>query len=152
MKTGIDCLIEEEAMAFVKEAVPAPDVERYQLRDINRRFLQQDVTFEWVVDRKADVYLRWMGYDRQEPSEQYFSFCWKGQLLEFKLKSSLTKDLPGGGALLEWSVARGGHLPLPPQLEAQRDEIAHALEEALIVYRSRELQSRHPSLQTLFKF
>jgi hypothetical protein len=145
----------EDRMVFVNEVVPATDVVKYGLPAVNKEFLVDSATFEWTVDRDADVYLRWMGYDWQDPTEQKFSLYWKGHLLRITLRATDVTGTRGGAGSIRWTAsksAKGGRIPLPPALEAQRADITADLKAALTAFRSAGLRTAYATFTTHFGF
>lgn len=127
-------------ISFINEAIPKQDIEKYNLRAINKSFAVGDLSYYWTVDRERDIYLRCVGNNWQEPEQQKISFYWKGNLLRFNLDIS-GEGTNGGEGVTIWSVTsipkKTGYmtLPLPSELEKHRDSIVSDLKHALTAFK-----------------
>lgn len=126
-------------MPFVNEKISEQDIQKYDLREINKQFLKGDYEYDWTIDRERDIYLRLMGNNWQEPQEQKVSFYWKGHLLRFDLRISTSgNNVRGGKGDTTWSLSSNctsKDLWLPEELEKCRDEITNDLKAALRAYK-----------------
>jgi hypothetical protein len=141
-------------MTFVNEEVPKQDIEKYGLREINKKFLIGDFEYEWTIDRERDIYLRWMCYDPEEPSENDFSFYWKGILLTIRLKRR-GEGVRGGKGSTTWAMqpSMGStSLWLPKELESKREEIIADLKDALRAFKDFGLGSTIADHTAYFEF
>jgi hypothetical protein len=126
-------LIDEEiAMTFVIEKVPELVIEKYGMREINKKLQAGDFDYEWVIDRERDVFLRHVRRgDRDRPQLHYFSLYWKGTLISICLEKH-GEGTRGGKGSTTWSWADG---KIPEQLTSRRQEILADLKEALVAYK-----------------
>jgi hypothetical protein len=66
-------------MTFVNESATEQDVEKYELRDSNRKFGRDvDGAYEWTINRATGTYLRYHSYNHQVQGEENFLFCRDG--------------------------------------------------------------------------
>ena len=141
-------------MTFVNEEVPEQDIEKYGLRAINKQFLKGDFDYRWTIDRQRNIYLRWMHSNREEPSENEFSFYWKGTLLKIRLKSR-GEGVRGGKGSTTWAIVpRLGStsLWLPEELASKREEIIADLKDALRAFKDFGLGSTIADHTAYFEF
>ncbi|MDO5611033.1 MAG: hypothetical protein Q4G62_09750 [Pseudomonadota bacterium] len=125
-------------MAFVNEFIPAEDVEKYRLKEIDKHFIVGGTNArDWTIDRERDIYLRNVANGREDWRNQTeWTFYWRGDELTLRL------DLMGGrGGRGEpgWShwklVWLNGSYGLPEHLKAHKEEVLETLEEALLAYK-----------------
>lgn len=141
-------------MAFVNEEVPEQDIEQYGLRTVNKQFLVGDFAYEWTIDRKRDIYLRWIRRDREAPAETDFSYYWRGALLKIRLKAR-GEGVRGGKGSTTWSTVPGlSGIPLwlPLELESKREEIIVDLKDALRAFKDFGLDSAIAEHTAYFEF
>ena len=127
----------EIIMAFENEKVPEEDIEKYGLREINKKFMKGDFDYRWTMDRERDIYLRWMKYDLQDPCVQQISFFWKGALFRIELKVVCEGERGGKGSTTwSWNGMRRPETPKEQAIwDAYRAEIIADLKDALRAYR-----------------
>jgi hypothetical protein len=128
----------EHNMSFVNEKVSEQDIEKYGLREINKKFFKGDHSYFWTIDRANDVYLRSMGNNWQEPEEQVFSFYWKGHQFQIDLRICDSSGVRGGAGSVTWGLSSNTTekmVPLPQSLEAYRSQITADLKDALRAYK-----------------
>jgi hypothetical protein len=117
-------------MAFINEYIPVADMEKYQIKQIDKNFLIGGTnSTTWTIDREQDIYLRNVARGREDSRhETTWTFYWKGDLLSMQLD------------MLEYEGKRGGpgkaHMKLiwiglPAHLLDQKNKIIYDLKEAL---------------------
>lgn len=119
-------------MAFVNETISETDIEKYGIRDINKRFRCSNL--DWTIDRDRDVYLRQVGQGREEFSHQsIWTFFWRGELLTVDLDTEEAGGTRGGAC---WSHKRVRRIQVPRHLADKRSQILDDLKEALMAYKN----------------
>ena len=99
-------------MAFVNEYIPEEDIEKYGIEEINRRCLKGyykggEGEF-WCVDRKRDLYLRWISHGREERQDYYkYHFFWHDHLFQVDL-IKLSVTVQGSKRHLLWGLEKIG--------------------------------------------
>ena len=135
-------------MSFVNEVVSDADIEKFKLRDSNRKFgLSVSGTYEWTVDRATGVYLRYHSYNHQEQGEENFLFCRQGSVDLIVLMSVLGPRSESPRTVV-WSFARrviGAGKPIDEGYLAD-------LRSALSVYQLRGLHDVQPQYDVTFDF
>ncbi len=129
-------------MAFINEFTPPEDVEKYGLKQIDKRFefLGTTSTDQWTIDRERDIYLRHVARGVSGEIEVAYrhrwTFYWKGYELTLGL------DLMEGGGERNgpgWSRWRlvwvNGADGLPEPLKPHQREILTDLKQALLTYK-----------------
>ncbi len=138
-------------MAFKNEYVPAGDVKKFGLEDINRKHRKVDVDghYSWTVDRERDIYLRWMSTDKETAAlEQEFVFYWKGTLLVVRLSHRRGAE-KGGKITTIWTLHS---LSLPASLQADKQTVIEDLKAALREYKTGGVYSKIAYHQAEFEF
>ncbi|BBB69353.1 hypothetical protein UNDYM_5100 [Undibacterium sp. YM2] len=139
-------------MAFVYERIPEADVVAFGLREIDKQFPMATAS-RWVIDRERNIYLRYMTYDREQPSQKNFSFFWKGILLRLRFNSE-GQSLDGDKWQTSWSWL-GMHEPeadVKAGFEANRASIMADLKDALRAYRDGSLSPAYSAHIAVFDF
>lgn len=79
-------------MSFVNEFIPAEDVDKYGLKEIDKHFIVGGTNArDWTIDRDRDIYLRNVANGREDWRNQTkWTFYWRGAELTLRL------DLLGG--------------------------------------------------------
>jgi hypothetical protein len=113
-------------MAFVNEFVSPEDFERYGFKEINRKLRMMDEETCWTVDKKRDIYLRWIS-QVPPPVDPFWHFhmYWHGKLFKVFIKYS--------GPNLNHLRSLVG-IELPEELEPHREEIIEDLKAALKIF------------------
>jgi hypothetical protein len=138
-------------MRFVREKISGEDIVAYGLKEINDDFFVVGFSNGWVIDRSRNIYLRWMRYYREDPSEAQFTFFWKDVLLDLNLFSSHPPDDDTFERKTTWTLATIP-LALTPELKVHREQILNDLREALIAYGSFGMSSTSQNHEAEFKF
>lgn len=129
-------------MTFINEFTPPEDVEKYGLKQIDKKFeFGTTSTRQWTIDRERDIYLRHVaragGSDIEVRNQLKWTFYWKGHELSMRLD---LLDGSGGDGEPGWSHWRlvlvwfNGGNGLPEPLKPHRREILADLKEALTTY------------------
>ena len=131
-------------MAFVNEYIPAADMEKYQIKEIDQRVPIHGRTHSdsWTIDRDRNMYIRHVKSGTFEFSNQSaWTFFWHGELLwvesEILDTSRNGRDAPGWvrQRVTMLCVMGGGRNHLPSHLEPQKAQILKDFEEALFAYK-----------------
>ena len=130
-------------MAFVNEYIPAADMEKYQIKEIDKRVSLHGRTHakDWTIDRDRNMYLRNVKNGTFEFSYQSaWTFFWHGELLWVELEilgTSSGRNVPSWGRkrVTLLCVMGAGSNHLPSHLEPQKAQILKDLEEALLAYK-----------------
>lgn len=137
-------------MAFVNEYVPEEDVKKYGLEIINRQYQKTDIRYRWTIDRKRDVYLRWLKGGREEFCDQQdFTLYWKGALIFVRLRVIDAGGERGGKGWTRWALL---FLGCPEELQAKKSEIIADLKEALTAYKGSGVSSTFTEYTATFEF
>jgi hypothetical protein len=135
-------------VSFIAEKVSDVDIEKYGLREINKREWKADCEYEWVVDRERDIYLRFISRgDRDEPYRTDFNLHWKGHVLWIRLEKHAEGKRGGKGSTI-WEF---WGWQLPNILMTEKEEIINALKEALVAYKDNGTYSCIADHATYFK-
>jgi hypothetical protein len=130
-------------MTFINEFTPPEDVEKYGLKQIDKRFefLGATSARDWAIDRERDIYLRHVagagagGRDIEVRNQQTFTFYWKGHELTLRLDALDGRWEAGEPGWSHWRlVMLNGSNGLPEPLKPHRREILADLKEALVAY------------------
>jgi hypothetical protein len=132
-------------MPFVNEYIPAEDIEKYHLKEIDKKFIVGGTNArDWTIDRERNIYLRNVaiggGAEPEIRNQTKWSFLWRDELLTLRL------DLIDGGGRgygssddSGWSHWRlvwlNGSHGLPAHLHPQKEQIFDTLKEALTAYK-----------------
>ena len=131
-------------MAFVNEYIPAADMEKYQIKEIDQRVPIHGRTHSdsWTIDRDRNMYIRNVKNGTYEFSYQSaWTFFWHDELLWVELEildTSHGQNVPGWGKkrITMLRLMDGDSSHLPDRLEPQKAQILKDLEEALLAYKS----------------
>ena len=139
-------------MAFIYERIQEADIVAYDLREIDKQF-PMAVASRWVIDRERNIYLRYMTYDREQPSHKNFSFFWKGILLSLRL-SSEGQSLDGDKWQTIWGWLGMHELEADAsrEFETHRAAIIADLKDALRAYRDGSLSPAYSAHIAQFDF
>lgn len=145
-------------MAFVNEYIPKPDMEKYQIKQIDQRVARRTCADSWTVDRERNMYLRRVGAGREEfAHETDWTFFWHGELLWVELElleiSSNGRNAPcwTRKRLTKLCVMDGDSNHLPSRLEPRKAEILKDLEEALLAYKDGGVFSASTTYELFFE-
>jgi len=125
-------------MPFVNEYIPPEDAARYHLAELDAKFIGGNESRDWTIDRERDIYLRNLGYGREEEfrHESYWTFYWKGTPLMIRLDLLGGKGRSGEPGWSHWRLAfLNGSYGLPSALRAHKQAILDDLEEALVAHK-----------------
>ena len=121
-------------MTFVNEYISAEEIKKYDLENINKRFIVGATKArDWTINRERNIYLRNVANGREEFSHQSkWTFYWHGELIILELDNISTSGVAGG--------ERCGHkklrsITIPHHLKTNYVEIIVDLKEALTVYK-----------------
>jgi hypothetical protein len=136
-------------MSFVLEKVPEADIDKYGLRGINKQAGKANASYDWVMDRERDIYLRFLSRDRESPHLSDFNLYWKGTRVWLRLEKHGEGELHGAGTTT-WTF--WGWTP-PLELKPEFPAMIEALKEALILYKDNGVYSsiaEHTAIFTNF--
>ena len=139
-------------MAFVYERIPEADIVSYDLREIDKQFPMATAS-RWVIDRERNIYLRYMTYDREQPSHKNFTYFWKGNLFSLRLRSE-GQELPDDKWQTSWGWL-GMHEPeaeAKAKFDADRSGFMADLKDALRAYRDGSLSPAYSAHIAEFDF
>lgn len=128
-------------MAFVNEFIPAEDVERFGLNEIDKHFVVGGTNArDWTIDRERDVYLRNVanggGNEPEIANKTTWTLYWKGDLLTLRLDFIASTGKEGEPGWSHWKLMRiNGSSGLPAHLQPEQAKILEAITEALVAYR-----------------
>jgi len=125
---------DETTMTFVNEYISAEEIKKYDLENINKRFIVGATKArDWTIDRKRNINLRNVANGREEFSHQStWTFYWHGELILLELDNISTSGVAGGDRCGNKKLRS---ITIPHHLEANYDEIIVDLKEALTVYK-----------------
>jgi hypothetical protein len=121
-------------VTFVNEYIPIEDIKKYDIENINKRFIVGGTNSQsWTIDREKNIYLRTVARGREEFSHQStWTFYWRGELLEVELENISTTGSRGGACS---GHKRLRNIEIPQHLETRKAEIISDLKEALAAYK-----------------
>ena len=125
-------------MGFVNEFIPEEDVEKYQLAEIDKRFVVGGTNArDWTIDRERDIYLRNVAVGREDWRNQTeWTFYWHGTLLTMRLDLVGTGGKTGEPGWAHWKMIwMCGTDGLPMHLKPHKAQILDDLKEALTAFR-----------------
>ncbi len=139
-------------MAFVYERIPEADIVSFDLREIDRQFPMATAS-RWVVDRERNIYLRYMTYDREQPSHKNFSYFWQGKLFSLSLRSE-GQELPDDKWQTSWSWLgmREPEASAKAAFDTNRAAFMADLKDALRTYRDGSLSPAYSAHVAEFDF
>ncbi|WP_084335417.1 hypothetical protein [Pseudomonas indica] len=136
-------------MAFVNEYIPADDVKKYGIEEIDRRFLRTTYQPDWTIDRERNIYLRQVASGREEfASQKDYTFYWGGEIIVVRLDES-GGGVRGGEGWCHYKLIR---LDLPGNLQGRRKEVLSDLKEALAAYKDAGVYSATSKHTATFEF
>lgn len=119
-------------MVFVNEFISRDDMEKYGIREINKKYLKMNSRNSWTIDRERNIYLRYMMSGREDLSNLHtFTFFWGGELFEVQLFGDGYAKRGGSGL----SIWRPRLIDIPSKFSERREEILGDLKEALTEYK-----------------
>lgn len=125
-------------MPFVNEFIPAEDVEKYGLKEIDKHFVVGGTNSrQWTIDRARDIYLRNVSRGREEFRNQTeWTFYWHGEELTLRLDLLEGKGGRGEPGWSHWKLVwlNGSH-GLPAHLKASKEQVLQDLKDALTAYK-----------------
>lgn len=127
-------------MAFINEFVSPEDMEKYGLREINKKYRMFDGSTDWTVDKERDIYIRRISQRHRSDGSVHFHMYWHGSLF-FVFVLRLGKARLG---------LRG--MELPKELESFRTQILADLKEALAVHGDAGMYSVAKDVKITFDF
>ncbi|MFZ6872060.1 hypothetical protein ACO0LF_08360 [Undibacterium sp. Di27W] len=139
-------------MAFIYERILEHDIASYGLREIDQQF-PMAVASRWAIDRERHIYLRYMTYEREQPSHKNFSFFWKDSLFRLSLASE-RQSLDGEQWCASWTWL-GMRDPGPDAshvFDIHHDLILDDLKDALRAYRDGSLNPAYAGHVAHFDF
>jgi hypothetical protein len=121
-------------MAFVNEYISATDIKKYDIENINRRFVVGGTRArDWTIDREREIYLRNVANGREEFSRiSTWTLYWGGNLITLELENLGTSGQPGE---MRHGRKRLRRIEIPTTLDHRRTEILADLRDALTVYK-----------------
>ena len=120
-------------MTFINEYISAEDKKRYNIDNINEKYIAAGVSSQWTIDRDRNIYLREVSAGiGHSGKNRIWNFFWNGTLIEIKIEI-----LSSGGerGALCWAHKKIHDFQLPHTLESNREEILSDLKEALTAYK-----------------
>ncbi len=131
---------EKPIMAFVNEYIPAEDVKKYGIEEINKKIIMDfNSSRQWTIDRERGIYLRCVSAGREDwRHETGWTFYWKGRLLWVRLDMISFDGQPGGARKSNWKLVQLKEMDdsstnhLPDDLKPLQSEIVADLREALL--------------------
>lgn len=139
-------------LAFIYERISEQDISSYGLREIDQQF-PMAVASRWAIDRERDIYLRYMTYEREQPSHKNFSFFWKNTLFRLCLASE-GHSLDGNNWCTSWTwlSMRDPGPEASKIFDTHRDAILTDLKDALRAYRDGSLNPTYVGHVAQFDF
>jgi hypothetical protein len=121
-------------MAFINEFIPAADIQKYGIEEINKKFIVGGTkSSQWTIDRDRDIYLRCVARGREEyRSETTWTFYWGGELIPVELHMLAGGGKRGEPGRTHWKIH---HIYIPPHLQNMRNDILKDLKDALLAYK-----------------
>jgi hypothetical protein len=127
-------------MPFVSEFISANEVEQYELRAIDEKFVVGGTNArDWAIDRDRGYYLRNVahgaGAEQEVRNQTKWSFYWKGELLTLRLDLLESGGERRGAGWSRWTLVwvNGGD-GLPAHLRPSTDEFLSDLRAALTAH------------------
>ena len=142
-------------MTFVNEFIPASDLDKYAIKEIDKKFeLSGTNSRQWTIDRGRDIYLRNVarggGPDPDERSQTIWTLFRRGYLLNLRLDLIEGKGREGESGWSHWKLIWiNGSNGLPAHLRTSRMEIIDDLKEALVTYQGAGVYSANYSNYTI---
>lgn len=127
-------------MTFVNEFISAEDVEKYNLKAIDERFVVGGTNArDWTVDRGRNVYLRNVamgaGAEPELRNQTIWTLHWQGDLLTLRLDLLAGTGGPGEQGWSHWKLVwLNGSNGFPQHLKQHKAQIIDDLKAALTAY------------------
>lgn len=136
-------------MGFVNEYMSEADVEKYRIKEIDKRFFKAHHRPRWTVDRERDIYLRYMRNGREEFASRWeFYFYWKGcEILSSFDVTSVTSE--GGAPGIHYT---NHQIDVPPEALGSKANILIDLKNALTTHKDAGVRSRPGEFLVSFDF
>ena len=123
-------------MGFVNEFITEEDVQKYQLAEIDKRFVVGGTNArDWTIDRERDIYLRNVAVgghtDPEIRNQTKWTLYWHGTLLVLGLDGMGSGGKSGEPGWSHWKLVwLCGRSGLPAHLMAQKVQVLETLKEA----------------------
>lgn len=139
-------------MAFQYEKISAQDISDFALQSLHPSLTLSGAS-RWVIDRKHACYLRYLRYDREQPSQRSFHWHWQQQDYLIKLDSH-GQACADNGWCTSWRWLSMQALPLSTDKLTDKHyaELIADLKQALICYRDGALQATYSEHRAEFDF
>jgi hypothetical protein len=123
-------------MAFVNERIALEDIKKYDLEEIDKRYVVGGTNSrQWTIDKERNIYLRHVANGPREP-ELFGQGKWTlflgGKLIELRIDIVQTT---GGVNQACWTHYRLRYALLPQDFHLAKDEVILCLQEALLEYK-----------------
>jgi hypothetical protein len=128
-------------MPFVNEYIPAEDIEKYHLKEIDKKFIVGGTNSrQWTIDRERNIYLRNVarggGAEPEIRNQTKWSFFWQAELLTLRLDSITGGGARGAPGWSHWKLVWvNGSDGLPDHLKLHKEEFLKDLKAALLAYK-----------------
>ena len=136
-------------MAFANEYIPAADIEKYGIKEFDKKNHIAHYEPDWTVDHERDIYLRYVCNEREEFANRHtYAFYWKGTML------MVVVDIDGGGVRngAQWRHYTMWRFHLPENLKAHETEIIADLKDAFVAYKVGGVLSNSTKFTATFGF
>lgn len=127
-------------MGYVNEFIPADDIKKYSIEEIDSKFVGGSRSRQWTIDRERNSYLRNVsrggGSDPDLRNQTTWTFFWQGELITLQLDLLEASGDPGEPGWSHWLLVRAnGSNGLPNHLRSQGIEFLDDLKQALTAYK-----------------
>lgn len=135
-------------MTFINEYISIQDIEKYQIKAVDKSFLKDEEHPQWTIDRDRDIYLRYISNEREELSNRLtYYFFWKGSPIVVTI-DAYTNNI---GSELHWHYELR-KIDIPPLSISSKDHIIDDLKEALKTHGVRGVYSNNRKFTVNFDF
>jgi hypothetical protein len=120
-------------MAFVNEFIPDSDIERYGIKELDKKYNKGHYKPDWTVDREQNIYLRYFRNDREEHSNRRtFFFYWKHVLMLITVDLVASSGQRDSAQMTEYKLFKAS---IPESIFQHRAEILSDFREALTAWK-----------------
>jgi hypothetical protein len=148
-------------MAYIGESISDEDYIKYDLRNINRRWLPRtNYIRTWVIDRERDIWLKqcYKVQDRENSwaeLSRFWDFCWKGTLILIETKN-MRKESQKEGELYMYfkilNIVTTGQIRWHKEIEKEQDKILIDFPQELLPHKDEILKELREAFEANYRY
>jgi hypothetical protein len=149
-------------MAYIDESISDEDYIKYDLRNINRRWLPRtNYIRSWVIDRERNIWLK-QCYKVQDKENswaelsQFWDFCWKGTLILIETKAIIRgRSNDNGVGLYRFkilNIVTTGQVRWHKEIDKEQNKIMIDFPQELLPHKDEILKDFREALEVDYEF